>query len=311
MKRHFRSRGKKGFILVSVLISTGLLLTIATGLAWYAKTELARTSSFKFAFETRSVAETALTVVKTAILADTNDYDSFSEPLYSILSPMTAEIGNYRAEITVEPLCGEIPVRGLFLPDGVTLKEEYRDAWERIWEELGLPDTAARAADFMDSDNKQRRGGAEKETDINRVPLDISEFLALEGVDTGVLWGTSLESGETMGITDYLTVYGGEKLNINTAPPGVVALLDSRIDIAAAEALAYYRLGEPITKAEDLKLVPGFPRAAITKISNAIGFKSDYFRVTISVYGKNENSRNFRITVKKDEKSVRTVRWEE
>ena len=110
MKRHFRSRGKKGFILVSVLISTGLLLTIATGFAWYAKTELARMSASKFAFETRSVAETALAAVKTAILADSNAYDSFSEPLYAPLTPMTAEIGKYRADVTVEPLCGEIPV---------------------------------------------------------------------------------------------------------------------------------------------------------------------------------------------------------
>lgn len=311
MRKYFRSRGKKGFILVSVLISTGLLLTIATGFAWYAKTELARMSASKFAFETRSVAETALAAVKTAILADSNAYDSFSEPLYAPLTPMTAEIGKYRADVTVEPLCGEIPVKGLFLQDGVTLREEYRNAWEKIWEELGLPDTAARAADFMDSDMKQRRGGAEEGTDINRVPLDISELAALEGVDMGTLWGTSGESGETRGIADYLTVYGGEKLNINTAPIEVVVLLDRRIDRAAAEALAYYRLREPITKADDLKQVPGFPKAVIAKISNAIGFKSDYFRVTVSVYGNNERTRNFRITVKRDEKSVRTVRWEE
>lgn len=311
MRKYFRSRGNKGFILVSVLISAGLLLTLATGLAWYAKTELARTSSFKFAFKTRSVAETVLASVKTAILADVNQYDSFSEQLYSPSSPITSEIGEYRAEIFIEPLSGQIPLKGLFLPDGTTVKEEYRDAWERMWETLEIPETAPRAADFMDSDVKQRLGGAEAETDINRIPLDVSELLALDGIDIKLLWGHSGENGTFKGLADYITVYGGEKLNINTAPAEVIVLLDSRIDRAAADSLVYYRGTAPIEKIEDLRSVPGFPAGAVAKISNAIGFKSDYFKVTISVYGKNGNVRNFRITVKKDGKTARTVRWEE
>lgn len=311
MRKYYRFHCNKGFILISVLIATGLLLTMATGLAWYAKTSMLYISSAQFAVESRSVAETVLATIKTKISSDTNTYDSFSEKLYSPNEPLITEIGKYRIEAYVLPLDNLIPLKGLFLPDGITIKNEFQAPWEAIWKELELPDTAARAADFMDIDNVQSQGGAEKDTDINRIPLDISELLALDGVNTGTLWGKSNEQDTVLGLSDYFTIFGKDKININTAPAYIIALLDNRIDKSVADALVYYRLNHPIDKIDDLKSVPGFPSAVIAKITNIIDVKSNYFRIIINVTKGKDKNRNFKITVKKDKDTVHTVRWEE
>lgn len=308
MKRRCLLRNNNGFILVSILISTALLLTVATGLAWTARNTLANASSIRLAAEARSAAETALEEIDRLILADPNSYDSYAESLYSLTEPIDIRIGEYRVLATVEPLDGKIPLQGLFLPDGVTIRSEYEYPWKKIWEELGMEDTEAVAADFMDCDTKQRPGSFEAEGWINRPPAHISEMKLIEGISDLTIYGGP---DDNRSLSLYFDIYGTEKININTAPIHVIALLDRRIGTDAAESLAYYRLKYPIEKIDDLKKVPGFPAAAISKIKNIIKFKSDHFLIKMTAETKSGKTRNFRITVKKEDGSIKTVTWEE
>lgn len=114
-----------------------------------------------------------------------------------------------------------------------------------------------------------------------------------------------------MGLAGYLTVYGSEKVNINTASPQVIAIMDEKIDIAQARNFAALRMMYPIRSLDDLKKIPNIPVEVITKLSNVIAFESSYFRLNINVSYGDKMERNFRIILKRENNSCSLVRWEE
>lgn len=302
-----RSSSKRGFILVSVLISLSVLLTAAMAFAWFARNEMRRTETRVYMLQSRSVAEIACSLVSEKIAADKNGYDGFTESLYSRTEPLELEIGDFTAEVTVTPLDDKIPLRGIFLPDGITVRQEYEHAWDNLWAKMKLPDAGTLVLDFMDKDDRQKLGGSERENNINRIVSDLSELKLLPEINDYILYGHELLPG---GLDRYLTVYGAEKININVAEAEVIANLDDMIDLNHAHNIVTSRMIEPVKSLDDLRALPGFPGAAATKLANVLGFESTYFRLDIHV-AQNEMERNYRVTVQRSGSSCTIVRWEE
>ncbi len=309
MKIHCRRSSKnKGFILISVMISVTLLLTAATAFSWYARTEMQRAEAVSFIARSRSIAEIACKYASKKIAQDNNGYDSRSEPLYAYNGVLRSEIDGFTLEVKIEPLDDKIPINGILLPDRVTIRFEYTGAWDKIWENVGFPWLAAVVLDFIDSDSSQKLEGSERNTSINRQLSDLTELRLIDEINDGVLWGTK---DIPMGLAGYLTVYGSEKVNINTASPQVIAIMDEKIDIAQARNFAALRMMYPIRSLDDLKKIPNIPVEVITKLSNVIAFESSYFRLNINVSYGDKMERNFRIILKRENNSCSLVRWEE
>jgi len=303
-----RSSKNKGFILISVMISVTLLLTAATAFSWYARTEMKRAESVSFIARSRSIAEIACKYASKKIAEDNNGYDSRSEPLYAYNGVLRSEIDGFSVEVAIEPLDDKIPINGILLPDKVTIRSEYSNAWDRIWENVGFPWLSAVVLDFIDSDSSQKLEGSERDTSINRELSNLAELRLINEIDDGVLWGTK---NIPVGLAGYLTVYGKEKVNINTASPQVIAIMDEKIDIAQARNFAALRMMYPIRSLDDMKKIPNIPVEVITKLSNVIAFESSYFRLNINVSYGNDKERNFRIILKRGNESCSVVRWEE
>lgn len=297
-----------GFILISVLISVTMLLTSAMGYAWFARTEAKRTEMRGFILKTRSVAEICCAATALKIAADKNGYDSRTEILYSPNFKTKMVVGDYNAEISIEPLDDKIPVRGLFLPDGVTLRGEYEEAWESIWDELKQPFAAALVLDFMDKDTKQKLGGSERENNINRVVSDLSELKLLPEINDEIIYG---KKDSASALDRYLTVYGKEKVNINVARQQVIAILNRQIGMNNAASVVAARIISPIKSVDDLKKIPGFPASVVSKLTNIIGFESTYFCVSIKIADISKRERNYRIFLRREGSSCKIVRWEE
>ena len=306
--RCLRYSKNKGAILVSVMISTALLLTAATAFSWYARNEILRAEAVDFAARSRSAAETACLYLSKKIAGDRNGFDSRSEPLYAYNSMLRAEIDGLKISIEAEPLDKRIPINGVLLPDGVTLKSEYEGAWSRAWEDVGLPRLSAVVLDFLDTDSNQRLGGREREMNIDRKLTDLTELKLIEEIDEAVLWGTK---DQPACISRYFTVYGDEKVNINTAPPEVIAIMDERVDIAQARNFVAARMIFPLRSLDDLKRFPQIEPGVITRLSSAIAFESSYFRVEIGVSDGSKREKKFRIILKREKESCALLRWEE
>ncbi len=299
---------KPGFIFVTVLILSTFLLSAATALALFVRQEVKRVETERFSLEARSVAEMAYRLLARRIAADTNKFDSPIEPLYSPNIPLVLTLdNNLQVSARITPLSDKIPINGLFLPDNVTLRNEYTHAWERIWEYLKRPELAPIVLDFIDSDTTPRLGGIEREENPNRKLADLSELLRIPRLDRGVLWGTAKIPG---GLARFCTLYGDQMINVNVAGVDVLAVLDSEMTLERAKAVVQARAFMPIRDADDLRKIPGFPSSIITRLSNVLGFKSDYFLIAISVTQGDWN-RRFHIYVKRKGESCEMVKWEE
>lgn len=278
------------------MMATATLLAAATAFAWFARTEARAEAARERIYRFRSVAEIAVNVMSRRIAEDANGYDGPSEPLYDPYEHVKLEIGDYVAEVQICPLNDKIPISGLLLPDGVTMRSEYETAWENIWEALELPRLAWEVIDFIDTDTDQRLGGAERDVNINRMISDLSELRAMPEITDGVLWGTEDVPG---GLARYVAVTGGEKINVNAAAPEVLAVLDDELTLSHARSIAAYRLVNPIRDMEGLRSVPGFPASLTTKLANVIGFESTHFLLSVKVSDVAGNVRNYRVVVER------------
>ena len=299
-------RKSSGFILVSVIIASATLLTAATAFAWFARTEARAEAARERIYRFRNAAQIAVNIMSRRIAEDRNGYDGPTESLYDPYEHVKLEIGDYTAEVQIRPLNDKIPISGLLLPDGVTPRSEYETAWENVWEALELPRLAWEVVDFIDADTDQRLGGAERETNINRMISDLSELRAMPEITDGVLWGTEEIPG---GLAQYVTVTGGEKINVNVAAPEVLAVLDDALTPSHARSIAAYRLVNPIKDMEGLRNVPGFPASLTTKLANIIGFESTHFLLSVKVSDGAGNVRNYRVVVERGGSGAYS--WEE
>lgn len=299
-------RKSSGFILVSVMIASATLLTAATAFAWFARTEARAEAARERIYRFRNAAQIAVNIMSRRIAEDRNGYDGPTESLYDPYEHVKLEIGDYTADVQVRPLNDKIPISGLLLPDGVTPRSEYETAWENVWEALELPRLAWEVVDFIDADTDQRLGGAERDTNINRMISDLSELRAMPEITDGVLWGTDEIPG---GLARYVTVVGGEKINVNVAAPEVLAVLDDALTPSHARSIAAYRLVNPIKDMEGLRNVPGFPASLTTKLANIIGFESTHFLLSVKVSDGAGNARNYRVVVERGASAPYS--WEE
>lgn len=299
---------KKGFILITVLFITSLLLSTIGALAVFSRSEVRRIRDTEFSFRARSAALVASRSASSWIASDDNEYDSPLENLYSTQQPRSLRFGDVTVKMKITPLNDKIPLLHLFLPDGTTLAEEYRWSWDLVWQILEKPELASVLLDYMDRNPEIRMGSKEEDFYLNRTVTDISEWLRVPGVTWDVLYGSRDLTG---GAARYFTVFSGPKININTVKPEVLLVLDKEFNSGNVGALLHSRGESPIKNIEGLRKTPSFPPAVATRLINVIGFKSDFFRVDLEV-AEFSNRRYFTVTMKRDgQKECEVVRWEE
>ena len=274
-----RPRKEGGFILLSVLLTVTVLLSAATGLAWFARSEVKRAEEETFQLRARSAALGVLPLAVRLLQSSSKDYDSLAEVPFRPGSGKRYTLAGLDVRVTLVPLDDRVPLGGLFLPDGITVRKEYGEIWEQLFELLGKPELAPRLLDFLDRDTAPRLGGKEEEKDLNGPAEDLSQLLDCPGVDRKLVYG----SGSRAGLRRFLTPFCGEKMNLNTLEPGVLALLDRRLGEREAKALAVLRMTVPIKKVEDLKKIPGFPPDVLPRITNVVGVTSRFVAVRVQV----------------------------
>jgi len=299
-------RASRGFILVTVLLVSTIFLSVAVSYAWFARQEMRRVSGEEFAVISRGLAIMASREAASWITGDEAEYDSRRRPLYSGAIPFKLDYGDYQVTISITPLDDKIPINGLFLPDGVTLKNEYAYPWGMAWSFIG-PEFAPLVLDFLDSDRSIRPGSREDVSFPNRPISDLGELLWLPELTRDKIYA----SGDTEIAADrYFTVYGASGININMAPLEVLSILDPGIGEDMAMRLAEFRNQNDIKNQDDLAKINGFSSTAVTRLKNVIHYKSEYFRVSMAVAGKSRE-RSFETVLRRSGDSCVLINWRE
>ena len=298
----YRSR-RSGFVLVSVLMLGALLITCATAFAWFARMQLKHSTREYISISSRSMVQVLTQAIIDNIKANTMvKYDSLLLEWFMPFFFPAGDMGTWVVQII--PLDDKIPLRNLFLPDGTTLRNELRATWEDMWEKLEHRELGNIVLDFLDKDTKPRMGGAERESHINRAPLDMSELLVLEEMTPEILYGAEGK----MGVADYCTLWNNGKINLNMAPRHVMEILPG-MDRTLAEKVEEYRDKQALTGMDDLGKIPGFPPRTRSGLMNVAVFDSKFFLIKIEMMENDGGGTSYNVVF--DKTSGAVVKWEE
>ena len=299
-----RRRGRRGFVLVSVLMLGVLLISCATAFTWFVRTQVRGVLRERVALTNRSMAQ-LLVDAAINIIEEASKQAKGDSPIQDWFKPLlfpADDLGLWAVQVL--PLDDKLPIRNLFLPDGNTLRMELRAPWEDMWDALGHRELAVPVLDFLDKDEKGRVGGGEHEEFPNRPLLDLSELLVMKEITPEILYG---EAGRP-GVADLCTLWSDGKVNLNVAQAEVLRLLPGLDDVQVSRLIAY-RAEKALGSFEDLQAVPGLSPKTATQLTNLAGFKSRYFSLRIEFLDESPGGTSFHIIFDRTAKKI--VRWEE
>jgi general secretion pathway protein K len=237
---------------------------------------------------------------------------AFSEILGSLF-----EDGRFLVEIM--DLSGRIQINQLVDRDG-NYNDTQKDLLLRFLgsPEFGLdqeePENIVDAIkDWIDPDSEVTRFGAEhtyyqtleSPYPCKNKPLEFTEELLLvRGITRELFYGT----GESPGISYFLSTYGDGRININTAPPLVLRALSDQIDQDLIEEMVGYRADEDNDLSDIVwyKNVPGMGDITIPSI--LLTTSSTYFEI-ISEGIKEIMIKTIRGVVKRKDESLQILSW--
>ena len=216
-----------------------------------------------------------------AVLSDDrrlSNVDHLGEPWALRLPPMSVESGELFGYI--EDQQGLFNVNNLVRGGKVSVKQVAQ--FRRLLSTLGLPGALADTlADWIDADSEpQPEGGAEDDSYLalqppylaaNRPLTDMAELALVQGFDDGV-------RARLRPFVSALPVF--TNVNVNTAPPEVLAAmfeglgLDGARDLAAKRSRAYFR--------DRTDLLAQLPKGVVDA-AEGISYSSDYFTATLRV----------------------------
>ena len=158
----------------------------------------------------------------------------------------------------------------------------------RLGKRLQIPDDVWSAlADWLDSNDEQRPGGAESSYYMTLKPA----YRARNNKPLATLSELSLVKGFTPEIVSklvpFVTVYSEpgsssltrSKVNINTAPLEVIAALDKKIDDTLAERVLEERRLRPFKSVAELSRISGLEALSI-ELGKSATVKGNVFRIT-------------------------------
>ena len=216
-----------------------------------------------------------------AVLSDdrrVSNVDHLGEPWAQRLPPMPVENGELAGQIDDQQ--GAFNVNNLVSDGKVNVVQLAH--FQRLLSILGLPDALAYTlVDWIDDDSQpQPQGGAEDEYYLaldppylaaNRPLIDVAELALVSGFDVKV----------RARLQPYVSALPAfTAVNVNTAPPEVLAAVVEGLDLGSAQALvaqrdrAYFRDVDDFTRR--------LPRGAAATATD-ISVSTDYFMATLRV----------------------------
>lgn len=261
-----------GVVALAALTATAIIVSQST---WSRQSELAADH-----VQAQTLIQVGVDWTRAVLSYDhrSNNVDHLGEPWALKLPPIPVENGSLAGQI--EDQQGRFNLNNLVKNGKVNLAQLAH--FQRMLSILGLPPALADTlADWIDEDSEpQPQGGAEDGFYLalqppylaaNRPLVDVAELVLVSGFDDGV-------RARLRPFVSALPVFTA--VNVNTAPPEVIAAVVEDLGLDGARTLvekrkrAYFR-----DRTDFLNQLPRDARAATEDIS----FSSDYFLVQMRV----------------------------
>ncbi|MDD2319018.1 MAG: type II secretion system minor pseudopilin GspK [Geobacteraceae bacterium] len=274
--------GERGFALVITLIVTALLVVVTTEFIHDVFIETSMVRGYQNAQQASLLAESGVQggvkVLKMVLSAQeyTSLLDGWAAP-----QAFQDERGSLQVSIVEES--GKLDINSIVFPNG-TLNEAYYGTAMRLLEKLRIPTNLCDAlADWIDTDDSTRGGGAET-VFYQALPTPYKakndaletyeEMRMVSGFDDTIL-------GK---LHPFVTVYAESKgspyskVNVNTAPVELLAVLDEQMTDELAGRIVEYRSQTPINSPSEITQIAGLESIGIA-LQGKITTKGSVFRI--------------------------------
>lgn len=278
-----------GVVALAALTATAMMTTQST---WLRQSELTAEHA-----QAQTLIQVGVDWTR-ALLGDdlrTSNVDHLGEPWALRLPPMPVENGELSGHINDQQ--GAFNLNNLVNDGKVNLAQLAH--FKHLLSILGLPPALADAlADWLDADiEPQPQGGAEDEfytalqppyLTANRPLIDVGELVLVRGFDDGV-------RARLRPFVSALPVFTA--VNVNTAPPEVIAAVVDDLGLDDARALVEKR--ERIYFRDRTDFINQLPKGALVAAED-ISFSSNYFMVQMRVTIGSAQARNVTLLARQD-----------
>lgn len=333
MTNNHKNNKDKGFVLIAVLILIAILVVIIFEFAFNARLKLHLAQNYNNADKAINCAESGLAIAK-SIITETQNAIAGIEPeqnqTSALSAPRTLQVPNGTSTIVITEESGKLNVNKLKNTAGKIDKEKVSHLlriFEKIQNQLPeasifAPSIIANIIDFTDPDDKiseltlagikiqgsesKYYQSLENPYPCKNAPLAaIEELLLVKEISTEILNGfTSQTNDQTAtipGLKQYLTVYGNDKIDINTASPAVIQSLSDQITPAIAQSIVQMRTNKPFTSLQQLSAIPSITPEALNSITKLLTVNPTDHYYNIQATGTaGQFTRKINVIIKKD-----------
>lgn len=317
---------QKGFGLLFTLLMISILAGFAAIAFKRSQHQFFQASTYAQHMQALTLAKAGVNISRAGLLMDTNKTDDLEEDwnllsMASQMSPIPLGNGQISIQIIDEERkrnldsMGEQELKDFFETLGLRRVRKGDITGLDIIEDQIHDELAEAYLDWIDQDDEQRPQGAEsrwyKREDLKYIPHNnriatLAELLWIKGFTREMLLG---EKGNPR-LLDLLTLYGSDKINVNTASRESLALLIAQqepyIAESVADAIMEFRPYQ--TEQQAIQVMKGYGiREELTK---KISVSSQYFRIiSTGIVG---NTRSVvEAVVKRTAKSCDILVWKE
>lgn len=272
-------RNEDGMVLLFVLVLVAFLSAVLVQLGYTTLVDIRLTETFRDSTQAYYLAKGGAEAGRMLVEEDRNGYDAVTELWGQEIS--NYPVGDGVVSIRIEDTGGRLDLNRLVKEGNVDVY--FKERAIRLFDALLFDNPEGLTAaliDWTDPDESVYSGGAESGTYRSRgypaknASLDsVEELLLVEGFTPEML--------ETL--RPHVTVWGQEKVNINTATAQVLAALVEETTAADAEAIVDARNGIPFENLEDLKQLPGH-EGWYFALKPYVQVKSEYYRVAAEAW---------------------------
>ena len=282
----------RGIALILVILMISVIVAVTIQLNVASRAEIQEAANIGDGIMLSYIAKSGFNGAEALLMEDDNAVDSLTEDwanagLLSSMSEVLFSRGVFF--LSIEDESGKLPINKLV--DGTDYNNAIKEVMIRFLEsnEFNLDEQQVRdivdaIKDWIDEDDEPTGFGVENayyKGLENPYPcknglLDsIDELLKIKGITGNIFYG----SDTTPGLRNYVTVHGGSKININTAPPMILRALAKGIAVEMAADMDEFRRDESndLADASWYKDVTGMD--AVTIDQNLITVQSDVFTI--------------------------------
>ena len=258
---------EKGSALIITLLLVALLVSLVVEFSYEVFIDTSAFANWNNAQKASLMARSGQTLSST-YLADVQELSYTFESEFDL--PVDKDFGSgSELSVRIEDESAKFNINSIISPSGLTNKEAL-SSLKKLMEYLNInPDLALIAADWIDPDSDPRITGSENNAK-NTFLWSVDEIKLIEGID----------NKDFDKISPFITVYGDNNININTAELAVLVSLIPDMTEHMANNIIDYRGTTPFEHLSDITRVSGLEGKGSYLMGKNFTVKSSKLRVT-------------------------------